>query len=90
MRDMHEIDQLMDETVRLRNTAEKLEAPLRDSLKSMLQQGRDIVNRPDTTDPAQTAATQHDFAALTTQFKQAADIAVPLRQEIIVLDQMSR
>ncbi len=45
------------------------------------------MNRPDTTDPAETAATQRDFTALTTQFKQAADAAVPLRQEIIVLDQ---
>jgi small-conductance mechanosensitive channel len=87
MRDMHEIDQLMDETNRLRTTADKLEAPLRDSLRSMMQQGRDIVNRPDTSDPAATIATRHDFAALSTQFKQAADIAVPLRQEIIVLDQ---
>ncbi len=87
MRDMHEIDQLMDGTNQLRTTAEKLDAPLRDSLKSMLQQGRDIVNRPDTSDPAATIATRHDFAALTTQFKQVADIAVPLRQEVIVLDQ---
>lgn len=87
MRDMHEIDQLMDETVRLRNTADKLETPLRDSLRSMLRQGQDIVNRPDTTDPAQTAATQRDFAGLTAQFRQTADVAVPLRQEIIILDQ---
>ncbi len=87
MRDMHDIDQLMSDTLKLRDTAEKLEAPLKDSLKTMLQQGRDIVNRPNTTDPAQTTATQSDFAALTTQFKQVADAAVPLRQEIIVLDQ---
>lgn len=87
MRDMHDIDQLMAETVRLRETAERLNAPLRGSLKNMMQQGRDIVNRPDTSDPAETAATRRDFATLTTQFKQIADIAVPLRQEIIVLDQ---
>ena len=87
MRDMHDIDQLMSDTLKLRDTAEKLDAPLKDSLKTMLQQGQDIVNRPDTTDPAETAATQRDFTALTTQFKQAADAAVPLRQEIIVLDQ---
>jgi small-conductance mechanosensitive channel len=87
MRDMHDIDQLMSETLRLRDTAEKLDTPLKASLKTMLQQGQDIVNRPDTTDPAGTAATHRDFAALTTQFKQVADAAVPLRQEIIVLDQ---
>jgi small-conductance mechanosensitive channel len=87
MRDMHDIDQLMSDTLKLRDTAEKLEAPLKDSLKTMLQQGQDIVNRPDTTDPAETTATHRDFAALTTEFKQVADAAVPLRQEIIVLNQ---
>lgn len=87
MRDMHDIDRMMAETVKLRDTAEKLDTPLKESLKTMFQQGRDIVNRPDTADPAQTAATRHDFEMLTKQFKQAADAAVPLRQEIIVLDQ---
>jgi len=87
MRDMHDIDNLMAQTDKLRDTAEKLDAPLRDSLKTMIQQGRDIVDRPDTPDPAQTAATHRDFEALTTQFKQVADVAVPLRQEIIVLNQ---
>jgi len=87
MRDIHDIDQLMAETMRLRTTAEMLEAPLRDSLRGMVQRGQDIVNRPDTADPAQTVATRRDFAALTTEFKQGADVAVPLRQEVIVLDQ---
>jgi small-conductance mechanosensitive channel len=87
MRDMHDIDDLMADTIKLRDTAEKLDAPLKDSLKAMIQQGRDIVNRPDTQDPAQSAATHRDFEALTTQFKQVADVAVPLRQEIIVLNQ---
>ena len=87
MRDMHSIDQAMSETVRLRNTADKLEAPLRSSLKSLVQQGRAIVNRPPTSDPKETAATRQQFEDLTTQFKQLADAAVPLRQEIIVLDQ---
>jgi small-conductance mechanosensitive channel len=87
MRDMHDIDGQMADTVKLRDTADKLDAPLRDQLKAMIQQGRDIVNRPDTPDPAQTAATHRDFEALTTQFKQVADVAVPLRQEIIVLNQ---
>jgi small-conductance mechanosensitive channel len=87
MRDMHNIDKLTTETMNLRDTAEKLDAPLKSSLKAMIQQGRDIVNRPDTADPAETVANHHDFAALTAQFKQVADVAVPLRQEIIVLDQ---
>ncbi len=86
MRDMHEIDQVMSETVHLRNTADKLNAPLRDSLKSLIQQGRSIVNAAPTS-PSQIAATRGTFAGLTRQFKQTADVAVPLRQEIIVVDQ---
>ncbi len=87
MRDMHDIDQLTAETVRLRTTADKLDAPLRDSLRNVVQQGRDLVNRPPTTDPTQIAATRQNFETLTNQFKQIANAAVPLRQEIILLDQ---
>jgi small-conductance mechanosensitive channel len=94
MRDMHDIDQLMSETMRLRDTAENLDAPLKESLKTLVQQGRAIVNQQsaptDKQSPvnaAQIAATRKQFAALTTQFKQVADAAVPLRQEIILLDQ---
>jgi len=94
MRDMHDIDQLMSETQGLRDTAEKLEAPLKQSLKGLVQQGRTIVdqqsspaNQPATSNAAQIAATRKQFATLTTEFKQVADAAVPLRQEIILLDQ---
>ena len=87
MRETHDIDQVMSETLRLRDTAEKLDAPLRDSLKSLVQQGREIVNQPPTSDPAQLATTRQKFAALTAQFKLVSAAAVPLRQEIILLDQ---
>ena len=87
MRDMHDIDQLTAETVRLRNTADKLDAPLRDSLRNLVQQGRDLVNRPPSTDPTQIATTRKSFETLTQQFKQIANAAVPLRQEIILLDE---
>ncbi len=94
MRDMHDIDQLMTETMQLRDTAEKLDAPLKDSLKTLVQQGRAIVNQQSASPTPQTpataaqiAATRKQFAALTTQFKQVADAAVPLRQEIILLDE---
>lgn len=87
MRDVHDIDQLMAETVRLRNTADKIDVPLRDSLKQLVQQGRQIVNQPPTSDPSQIAATRKQFEQLTTQFKQISAAAVPLRQEMILLDQ---
>lgn len=81
------IDQLISQTARLRNTADKLDAPLRDSLRSLVQQGRDMVNQPPSTDSAQIAAKRQKFEALTAQFKQVSAITVPLRQEMILLDQ---
>ena len=87
MSDMHDIDQLMAETVHLRDTADKLDAPLRASLKGLIQQGQQIVNQQPASDPAQIATTRKQFEALAAQFKETANVAVPLRQEIILLDQ---
>ena len=87
MSDVRDIDQLVSETAQLRNTADQLDAPLRDSLKRLIQQGREIVNQPATSDPAQIAATRKKFESLTTQFKQLTAVTVPLRQEMILLDE---
>jgi len=87
MRDIHDINQLMAETEHLRQTADKVDAPLRDSLKSLVQEGRAMVNQPPATDPAQVAAMRKKFDDLTEQFKQVSAVTVPLRQEMILLDQ---
>jgi small-conductance mechanosensitive channel/TolA-binding protein len=87
MSDMHDIDQLMSETMHLRSTADKLDTPLRESLKSLIRQGRDFVNQPPTADPAQIAERRKRFEALTTQFKEVSAAAVPLRQEMVLLDE---
>lgn len=87
VRDIHDIDQLIAQTARLRDTADKLEVPLRDQLKSLVLQGREMVNQAPTTDPAQMADTRKKFEALTSQFKQVSAITVPLRQEMILLDE---
>jgi small-conductance mechanosensitive channel/TolA-binding protein len=87
MSDMHDIDQLMSETMHLRSTADKLDMPLRESLKSLIRQGRDFVNQPPTADPAQIAERRKRFEALTTQFKEVSAAAVPLRQEMVLLDE---
>lgn len=87
MRDVHDIDQLIAETAHLHDTADKLDAPLRVLLRNLVQQGRDMVNQPPLSDPAQIAATRQKFEALTTQFKQVSAVAVPLRQEMILLDE---
>ena len=87
IRDIHDIDQLIAETAQLRDTANKLDIPLRERLKSLVQQGRDMVNQAPVSDPAQIAATRKKFEALTAEFKQVSAIAVPLRQEMILLDE---
>lgn len=86
MREIRDLDQVIAETSRLRGTAEKLDAPLREHIKGLLQQGQSLVNQPPTTDPTQIAGIRTQFESLTAQFKQAADAAVPLRQEMILLD----
>ena len=87
MRDMHDIDQLMSETMRLRDTANKLDTPLRASLKKLIQQGRDAASQPPSADPAQIAQRRKTFEGLTAQFRQVSAAAVPLRQEIVLLDE---
>jgi small-conductance mechanosensitive channel len=87
MSDIHDIDQLLSETQHLRDTAEKLDAPLREVLKNLIQQGRNIVNQPPATSQEQIAATRKQFETLTAEFKQVSAVTVPLRQEMILLDQ---
>ena len=86
MRNIHDLDQVISETTRLHNTADKLAAPLRDRIKSLIQQGQDIVKQPPSTDPQQLAKTRSQFESLTAEYKQLANAAVPLRQETILLD----
>ena len=86
MREIHNIDQVISETTRLRHTADKLAAPLRDRIRSLIQQGQSLVSQPPSADPTQIAQTRSKFASLTDEYKQIAAAAVPLRQETILLD----
>jgi small-conductance mechanosensitive channel len=87
MQDVRDIDELMSETLHLRGAADQLDTPLRASLKALVQQGREFINQPPTSDPAQIAERRKNFEALTAQFKQVAAAAVPLREEMILLDE---
>jgi small-conductance mechanosensitive channel len=99
MSSMHEIDQMLDETASLRDTAERLRKPLRDNLTATIQRGRDLANPP--TPPANPSAQQapgpaktqqpesttKEYQDLTNQFKQLAAATLPLSQEIVVIDE---
>ena len=101
MQTMHQLDQMADETSKMRATAGDLRKPLRDTLVATIQRGRDLANQAQAAAP-QTApsggthsstpapdslnATQ-EFQTITAQFKELAAATVPLSQEIVILDQ---
>ncbi len=87
MGDVHDIDQLIAETTQLRKATEQLQAPLREALRATLKQGRDAATQPPASDPAQAQAMRRTLTQLTARFKHISEAAIPLRQEIILLDQ---
>ncbi|MGC1966589.1 MAG: hypothetical protein WA673_09020, partial [Candidatus Acidiferrales bacterium] len=86
IRTMHQIDQMANETERVREVAVALRQPLRDNLAATIQQGRNLVSQTPA-NPDQEKAAQQQVRALTDQFKQLANVAVPLSQELLILDQ---
>ena len=85
--DVHDIDQLIKETTQLHDIADQQQAPLRDALRATIQQGRAAASQPPTSDPAQAQTIHRELARLTAQFKLLSNAALPLRQEMILLEQ---
>lgn len=86
IRTIHQIDQMANETARVRAVVAALRQPLRDNLVATIQQGRNLVSQAPK-DPNQEKAAQQQVRALTDQFKQVANVVIPLSQELLVLDQ---
>ena len=89
MRDLNELNQLVDGTTKLSDLARRLQTPLRAKLKADIQQGRDMAsaNQAVPEDATKVESTQKNVAALTAQFKQISAAALPLAQETMVLDE---
>ena len=105
VRSMHEIDQMIEETDHVRQTAENLRRPLRNALGAIIQRGRDLANQPDPPGnaeknpkqkaPQQTAPQKNappedprrEYEDLIARFKQLSNAAMPLGQEILLLEQ---
>jgi small-conductance mechanosensitive channel len=96
MQTMHQIDQMIDATTKMRATSETLRKPLRDTLVATIQHGRDLANQAQA--PAASASassdtgatsqsTTQEFQAITARFKELASATVPLSQEIVLLDE---
>ncbi|HEX8926556.1 MAG TPA: mechanosensitive ion channel domain-containing protein [Terriglobales bacterium] len=85
-RKLHAQRDLVTKTNALRDSVNKLRAPLIEQLRNAAQQGDKLGQAPDTTDVAQLQARTQQIDALTAQFKQAADAAVPLGKMMVLLD----
>lgn len=87
IRTMHQVDQMSDESEHVREIAAALRQPMRDALGATVQRGRNLVGQTPPPDPAQAKAAQQELRTLTDQFKQLANVVIPLSQELVVLDQ---
>jgi small-conductance mechanosensitive channel len=84
---LRDLDQLVGGETRVAAMARQVQTPLRARLRDTVQQGRALSGQPPPQDPAGVEANRRKMTLLTTQFKQIADAAVPLTQELIVLDE---
>jgi small-conductance mechanosensitive channel len=87
MQSMHQIDQMAEETSKMRATADALRKPLRDALVATIQQGRDLANQAQAPAAGSSQSTGQEFQAITAKFKELTTATLPLSQEIVVLDQ---
>jgi small-conductance mechanosensitive channel len=87
MRSVHDIDLMIKETDRVRQDAENLRKPLRQTLAAIIQRGRDIANEQGTPQNAQKQDARGEYQSLITRFKQLSNAAMPLSQEILLLEQ---
>jgi small-conductance mechanosensitive channel len=78
---------MIKETDRVRQDAENLRKPLRQTLAAIIQRGRDIANEQGSSQTAKKDDVHGEYQNLITRFKQLSNAAMPLSQEILVLEQ---
>ena len=82
----HQIDNLIKETDYTRAVTDQVRKPLRDALRSTIQQSQRLGTQTDVTDAQQLQTQRETFRALTERFKQLSAALMPLSQEVIILD----
>jgi small-conductance mechanosensitive channel len=102
MQTMHQLDQMAEETQKMRATADEVRKPLRDILVATIRHGRDLANQEQAPAPPSVPKTSgngsvskqssapsptQEFQAITARFKELAAATVPLSQELVVLDE---
>jgi small-conductance mechanosensitive channel len=86
---MHQIDQLIEETERMRQTADSIRKPLRATISATIRRARDLANQAQGPGPASPQDSSREFQSLIAKFKELSSASLPLSQELVVLDQSS-
>ena len=84
---LRDLNQLVTGAAEVTDAARQVQSPLRARLRETIQQGRELTSQTAPQDAAGVEAKRRKMNSLTKQFKQIADAAVPLTQEIIVLEE---
>jgi small-conductance mechanosensitive channel len=73
-------------TAELRDAMQKLRAPLVQELKAASQQGDQLTDAPDLTDPVAVQARAKQLSDLTARYKQDSAAVIPLGKSMVLLD----
>jgi small-conductance mechanosensitive channel len=84
-RAVHDIEQMIKETDHVKESAEEVRKPLRDALRATLQRGRTLADQS-AASPG-TTSTAEQFDQMSNAFKQLSAAAIPLAQEVILIQQ---
>jgi small-conductance mechanosensitive channel len=84
------IDAIDKRTVALQDTFARIRAPLIDQLKQLSARGDTLATQADTADSATLNRAHDELDSLSTQFKQASALVIPLSKEAVLLDQYRR
>ena len=85
--DLRAIKQLIDGAGTVIAAAREVQVPLRTKLRQTIAQGHNLANLPSAQDPASVQANRTELTLLTAQFKHISSAAIPLAQEIILLEE---
>jgi small-conductance mechanosensitive channel len=81
----HTLDQRIESTDKLVETAKELSGPLLANLKNLIRSGDELSSRPPSDNPTVLAQQKKELDALTSQFKQTSAALLPLHKQGILL-----
>ncbi len=84
------IDSRIQQANALQQASSQIRAPFSARMKDLLKNSNDIVQQPDSTDPAVLAQQKQQLDTMTAQFKQVSGIVIPLSKQSILLDLYKR